>query len=169
MFYYPKAYFDSVKEISIDFLNENNIKALILDVDNTILDFDKKLLDGTEKWVENLKKEGIKFYILSNSNHKEKVEMVSKILDIPYFYFATKPLKRGFKKVLKELKIDNKNVAAVGDQIFTDVVGSNRCKIFSILVKPIGKKDIFITKVKRPIENYIIRKYEKSIKKDKDN
>lgn len=169
MFCYPRAYFDNVKEISIEFLNKNNIKALILDVDNTILDFDKKLLDGVDKWVENLKNEGIKFYILSNSNHIEKVKMVSETLNIPYFYFATKPLKRGFKKVLKELKMDNKNVAAVGDQIFTDVIGSNRCKLFSILVKPIGKKDILVTKIKRPIESFIIRKYEESLNKDKNN
>ena len=43
MILYPKAYFKSVKEINIDFLNKNNIKALILDVDNTILDFDKNI------------------------------------------------------------------------------------------------------------------------------
>ena len=169
MFYYPKAYFDSVKDISIEFLKQNNIEALILDVDNTILDFDKKFPDGVCDWVKNLKEQGIKFYILSNSNHKEKVKMVSETLDIPYFYFATKPLKRGFKKVLKELNIENKKVAAVGDQIFTDVIGSNRCKIFSILVKPLGKKDIFITKIKRPIENYVIRKYEKNMEKNRKN
>ena len=28
----------------------------------------------------------------------------------------------------------------------TDVIGANRCKMFSILVKPIKEKDIFITK-----------------------
>ena len=43
MFLYPKKYLKSVKEITIDFLRENNIKALILDVDNTILDFDRKI------------------------------------------------------------------------------------------------------------------------------
>ena len=167
MFYYPKAYFDSVKDINIDFLNNNNIKALILDVDNTILDFDKKIPNGVKEWAEDLKKQNIKLCILSNSNHKEKVKMVADILHIPYFYFATKPLKRGFKKVIKLLEEKNENIAAVGDQIFTDVIGANRCKLYSILVKPIGKKDIFITKIKRPIENYIIRNYEKKLKKNK--
>lgn len=167
MFYYPKAYFDSVKDIKIDFLKKNNIKALILDVDNTILDFDKKIPDGVDKWAEVLKNEGIKLCILSNSNQKEKVKMVAGKLNIPYFYFATKPLKRGFKKAVKLLEEKEENIAAVGDQIFTDVIGANRCKLFSILVKPIGKKDILITKIKRPIENYIIKKYENSIKSSK--
>ncbi len=45
----------------------------------------------------------------------------------------------------------------------TDVIGANRCKMFSILVKPIKEKDIFITKIKRPIENFIIKSYLKKI------
>ena len=37
--------------------------------------------------------------------------------------------------------------------------GGNRMKMFTILTKPLGKKDIFITRVKRPLENVIIKKY----------
>ena len=40
MILYPKAHFNNVKEISIEFLEKNNIKALILDVDNTLIDYD---------------------------------------------------------------------------------------------------------------------------------
>lgn len=164
MILYPRAYFESVKDISIDFLNKNSIKALILDVDNTILDFDKNIPQGVEEWCNNLKKQGIKLCILSNSNKKEKVKMVAEKLDLPYFYFATKPLKRGFKKAIKLLKEKKENIAAVGDQVFTDVYGANRCHIFSILVKPIAKKDLLVTRIKRPLENYIIKKYKNSIK-----
>lgn len=159
MFFYPNTYLNSVKEITIDFLNKNNIKALILDVDNTILDFDKNIPEGVEKWCEKLKKQGIKMCILSNSNHKEKVQMVAEKLDLPYFYFGTKPFKRGFKKAIKLLEEKEENIAAVGDQIFTDIIGANRCKLFSILVKPIAKKDLLVTKIKRPLENMIIKKY----------
>lgn len=167
MILYPKAYFESVKQITIDFLRENNIKALILDVDNTILDFDKKIPEGIKEWCEDFKKQQIKFCILSNSNQKEKVQMVAKTLDIPYFYFGTKPLKRGFKKAIKLFEENNENIAAVGDQIFTDVLGSNRCRMFSILVKPLGEKDILMTRIKRPLENYIIKKYQNSVKNNK--
>lgn len=162
MFFYPKQYLESVKDITIDFLKENNIKALILDVDNTILDFDKNIPEGVEEWCESLKEQGIKFCILSNSNKKEKVEMVAGKLKIPYFYFGTKPLKRGFNKAIKILKEENRNIAAVGDQIFTDIIGANRCKMFSILVKPIAEKDLLVTKIKRPLENMIIKRYLKN-------
>ncbi len=159
MFFYPKAYYESVRNITIEFLNKNKIKALILDVDNTILDFDKKIPQGVEEWCENLKKEGIKFCILSNTNKEEKVKMVANRLNIPYFHLATKPFKRGFKKAIKLLNEKEENIAAVGDQIFTDVIGANRCKLYSILVKPIAKKDLLVTKIKRPLENMIIKTY----------
>lgn len=164
MLIYPKAYFKSVKDITIDFLKKNNIKALILDVDNTVLDFDLKIPDGVKEWCEELKKQNIKFCILSNTNKVEKVKLVANSLDIPYFYFAKKPLKCGFKKTLKLLNEKPENSASVGDQIFTDVIGANRSKVFSILVEPISKKDILATRIKRPLENMVIKRYLKSIR-----
>ena len=58
------------------------------------------------------------------------------------------------------------NIAAVGDQIFTDVIGANRCKLFPILVEPVDSKDLLITKWKRPIEEKIVQNYlKKQMKK----
>lgn len=156
---YPDLYLNSVIDINATLLKKNKLDALILDVDNTLIDYYKNLIDGAEDWCENLKSEGIKCIILSNSNKKEKVETVAKKLGIKYIMFAKKPLKSGFKKALEKLDMKPEQVAVVGDQIFTDVVGAKRMKMFSILVKQVGEKDIFITKVKRPIENAIIKKY----------
>ena len=100
--------------------------------------------------------------ILSNSNKIEKIEAVAKIIDVPYIFFAKKPFKSGFIRAKELLKLDNKNLAVVGDQIFTDVIGANRCNMFSILVKPIEEKDYLIVKIKRPIENFIINRYNKN-------
>lgn len=159
---YPKAYFEKVSQIDIDFLNRNQIKALILDVDNTLIDFYRNISDETIKWCKQLKEQNIKFCIVSNTNKKDKVEMVANKLEIPYFYFAKKPFKTGLKKAINLLCENNENIAAVGDQIFTDVLGANRLHMFSILVKPIEEKDILVTKIKRPLENIIIKKYLKT-------
>ncbi len=163
MILYPNAHFKNVRKIELGFLKENNINALILDVDNTLIDYDKNLPNETIDWANNLKKNGVKLYILSNSNKKEKVRTVAEKLGIEYMYFAKKPLKLGFKKVQDILKEKPENIAVVGDQIFTDVVGGNRCKMFTILVEPIAEKDIWITMLKRPIENKIKQKYHKKI------
>ena len=119
----------------------------------------KTYLVGAKEWCHNLKGQGIKFYILSNTNKKQKVEKVSKELDVPYIMFAKKPFKSGFMKVQKELGINSKQIAVAGDQIFTDVIGANKVNMFSILTKPIDKRDIMITKIKRPLENLVIKNY----------
>ena len=162
MILYPKEHFNNVKEITIEYLRKNKINALILDVDNTLIDYDKNLDEGIIKWAENLKEEGIKLYILSNSNKKEKVKTVAEKLKIEYEYFGKKPLKTGFKKVQNKLQEKSENIGVVGDQIFTDVLGGNRCKMFTILVEPIAEKDIWITLLKRPIENAIKKRYRKT-------
>ena len=167
MILYPNLYCKNVLDITMDILQTNNIKGLILDVDNTLIDIDRNMDPKVKDWVDELKKNGIKLCIVSNTNKVDKVKKVSETLDLPYFYFAKKPLKSGFKKAKELLKLEYKEIAAVGDQIMTDVVGANRCRIFSILVEPISKKDIFITKVKRPIENLIIKRYLSKIKKEK--
>ena len=159
MLLYPKLYIENVTIINLELLNKNNIKGLILDVDNTLIDYDKNPIDGLEKWCESLKENDIKFCILSNSNKKEKVKKLARDLDIPFIYFAKKPLKAGFKKAKKILELENENIGVVGDQIATDVLGANRCKMFSILLKPLAEKDIWITKLKRPLENFIIHRY----------
>ena len=162
MIFYPNDYFKNVTEITYEYLNKNNIKALILDVDNTLIDYDRNLSPEIINWINELKKNNIKMFILSNSNKKDKVEEVARKLDLEYLYFATKPLKRGFKIAKQKLGIENKNIAAVGDQIFTDVIGANRMKLYSILVEPINEKDILVTLIKRPIENLIKKKYLKT-------
>ena len=162
MILYPKADFKKVSEITLEFLKQNRIKALILDVDNTLIDYYNNLSEETIYWVKKLKENKIKLYILSNTNKKQKVEKISKKLEIPYRYFAKKPLKCGFLKIQKELQEEPEKIAVIGDQLFTDIVGGNRCKMFTILVEPINRKDIWITMWKRPLEKYIMRNYTKA-------
>ena len=159
MFFYPDYYCNKVTDITIDVLEKNKIKGILLDVDNTLIDFDRNLLEGAKEWVVQMKENNIQCMILSNSNKVDKVTAVAEILKLPYIYFATKPFKRGFKKAKAQLGLENENIAVVGDQIFTDVIGANRNKMFSILVNPIAKKDIWVTKLKRPIEELIIKSY----------
>lgn len=158
---YPDAYLKNVQEITIQFLMKNKIKALILDVDNTLIDYYKNLSDEIVEWATNLQGQGIKMYILSNTNKKEKVEKVAKKLEIPYKFFARKPSKRGFMQIQKELNINPENIASVGDQIFTDVIGGNRCNMFTILVEPVTSKDYWYTAWKRPLEKQIKKRIKK--------
>lgn len=156
---YPDIYIENVKAIDIELLNKYGIKGLILDIDNTLIDYDKNILEGTKKWCEDLKNQGIKMCILSNTNKVYKVKKVADNLNLEYEYFAHKPSKRGFNKAKKLLNLEPQNIAVVGDQIFTDVWGGRRSNMKTILTKPIDKRDILITKLKRPFEKIVINRY----------
>ena len=158
---YPNGYFQKVEEITIQYLLKHKIKVLILDVDNTLIDYYENITEEVTTWVKNLKGQGMKLYILSNTNNKEKVEKVANKLEIPYKNFAMKPLKKGFLKIQKEIKEPPEKIAVVGDQLFTDIWGGNRCKMYTILVDPINPKDYWYTAWKRPIENNIKQKIKK--------
>ena len=154
----PKAQFDKVTDITVDFLRKNNIKAVILDVDNTLMDLDRKPLKNVEKWVDSLKNEKIKICIASNSIKKGKISKMAKKLDLPFIYFSTKPLKRGLKKAKNIVQEKNENIAEIGDQLFTDVLGANRMKMFSILTKPISGEKTKLGALKRKIEKIYLKK-----------
>lgn len=164
MLFYPDYYFKNITKINIELLKKDKIKGLILDVDNTLIDYEHNLIDGLLEWYKEVKNNDIKVCILSNSNKKEKVRKIAGKLEVPYIFFGTKPLKRGFKKATNILQLKNEEIVVIGDQIFTDVLGANRCRMKSILVEPISEKDIIITVIKRPIEKYIINKYLKKHK-----
>ena len=69
---YPKAYFDKIEKITIEFIQKNHLKALILDMDNTLINYKKEMPENIEKWAKDLKAQGTKLYILSNTNKKTK-------------------------------------------------------------------------------------------------
>ena len=157
---YPKVKLNNVLEITEEFLHKNNLKAIITDVDNTLMDYDGNILEGINEWIDRLQKVGIKICILTNTRKPQKAEKISKMLNnIPYVYFAKKPLKGGFKRAKKKLNMDNnENIAVVGDQIMTDILGANRNHMFSILVSPLGKNEILPTRINRRIEKILFGK-----------
>ena len=158
---YPNEYFDKIDKITIEYLQKNKIKALILDMDNTLINVKEEMPENIENWAKGLKGQGEKLIIVSNSNKKSKIEKTANKIGIKYIVFAKKPLKSGLKKAMKILGEKPENIAVVGDQIFTDIIGGNRCKMKTILIDSLEKKDFWYTAWKRPIEDNIKRKIAK--------
>lgn len=164
MLLYPKLYYKNIQSIDLDELERLKIKGIILDVDNTLIDYKRIMPSEVKTWVEQAKNKDFKVCILSNSNRKDKISKVANDLELEYIMCAKKPSKSGYVKVLKLLGLPPEECAAVGDQVFTDVIGANRMNINSIYVEPISLKEYWYTKWKRPIEAFILNKYKANIK-----
>jgi len=154
----PKLFLKDVYEIDINLLKKYNIKGLILDVDNTLVEHYvekpcKKLID----WVNYLKKNSIKLCIVSNGSLK-RVTKFNEDLGLDIISKARKPFKRGFLKGLEVMNLDKNEVAVVGDQLFTDVLGGNLLGMFTILVEMISPKEAFSVHLKRYLERLVLKK-----------
>ena len=129
--------FHKTSDISVEYLTKHNIKGLILDVDNTLTTHDNgKAAAGIPEWAEKLRNHGVKLIILSNNNEK-RVKPFAESLGMDFVCDVVKPGKKGYELAMKKLKMKKENVAAVGDQIFTDVWGANNFGIKMLFVEPI--------------------------------
>lgn len=159
----PDIYQKSIYDINYKKLKKNGVKCIIFDLDNTITPINvKKPSKKLKDLIEDLKEMNFRVLIISNSP-KKRVEPFKDILGVDSAYFACKPLKNKYSKVLKIYKLKPSQIAAIGDQLLTDVWGANRCEFISILVNPIGTTDYALTKINRLIEPFI---YNKLYKKD---
>lgn len=154
----PTYVFDKVGEITPEFLADNQIKGLLLDLDNTLTTHNNPVPPKSSfEWLDIMKASGIKLMIVSN-NHAPRVKPFADQLGLDFVYEGRKPLTFGYTRAIKKLGIEKKNVASVGDQIFTDILGSNLKGVRSIFVFPIEPETGFWFRVKRKIEKLFLPK-----------
>lgn len=156
--YVPDIYQKSIYAIDYEKLKNRGIKCLLFDLDNTIVPFDVKESDqATKELFDNLKKLKFRIVIFSNSS-KNRLKPFKDYLEVDCSARSKKPLKGRFLKILDEYGLSENEVAIIGDQILTDIVGGNKVGITTILVNPISKRDSIITKPNRCLEKHIMKK-----------
>ena len=156
---YPREYVDNVRKISIDFLKKNNIKGLILDVDNTLtVDHAAKLIPGVADWLVLLQQSGIALIILSNAVPKRMAAFAGAV-GLPFVGLGLKPLPFGYFRAMRRVGASKKNTAIVGDQLFTDILGGKLSGCKTVLVAPQKLETSCRFKIKRALERKLLRRY----------
>lgn len=153
----PDLHIESVFKLNLEKLRKNNIRGLIIDIDNTLVSWEIKY--ATEKiktWLLSLRKEGFEVCLVSN-NTRDRVVIFNEELKLPAIHRALKPRIGAFKKAMKAIGTTAENTAVIGDQIFTDVLGGNRMGLFTVLVVPIVGKEFWWTTFVRKIERHILK------------
>lgn len=127
-----------VEELDPARLAAEGIAGLILDLDDTLVcAADPLATDGVCQWVESARAH-LKVVILSNNHRHHRVAPVARQLSVPFILRAFKPLRSGFRRALELLDLSAEQVAVVGDQVFTDVLGGRRLGARTILVTPLS-------------------------------
>ncbi len=137
----PCAKFDTVFQVTPDFLRQRGIDLLLLDLDNTLSPYyrtDPPPAMGP--WLQRMQAGGIRLFLVSN-NKKQRAVDFAKSIGAGCVIMAKKPKTDGIVKALQMAGRRPEQAALAGDQIYADVLGANRAGVYSILVRPLELKD----------------------------
>lgn len=155
----PTQLFRSVTSITPDYLKQHDIKALALDVDNTLTAHgSQEVSQQVEQWLAAMKQAGVRMAIASN-NFEKRVAPFAKRLGLQYAAFCCKPSPLGLARVRRHLGVRKRQLALVGDQIFTDALGANLYGIRMLMVQPVENDVNPMIRMRRRLEQPVLRRY----------
>ena len=150
----PDIYQKNIYDIDYNKLKKIGIKCLLFDLDNTLVPVKTNEPNKKVKELFNTLENDFKIIILSNSNKKRLIPFKD-ILNVDVSASSKKPFKKKYLKIMKIYQFKEFEIAAIGDQLLTDIYGANRVGITSILINPIGEYEKFCTKINRFFERIV--------------
>ncbi|MBQ2967585.1 MAG: YqeG family HAD IIIA-type phosphatase [Clostridia bacterium] len=153
----PTLYYKTIEDIDVSVLQEKGIKALILDIDNTLVPPHTPVCDARAKAFVDKMQTKFKICIVSN-NIYARAKKFADSFPVDFICDGNKPAKKPFLLALEKLQVKPEEVAVIGDQIFTDVWGANRMHMCAVLVDPVCDKEGKFVKFKRILENIVYKR-----------
>ena len=148
-------------QVNYDKLWKKGVRCLLFDMDNTITPAHiTKPTKRLKRLFDELKAKGFKVIIFSN-NPKYRIEPFKSFLNVDACAFALKPSKEKYNLIMERFKYKHTEIAAIGDQLLTDIYGANKLDITSVLVNPLTERDHTVTWINRLLEKMIFNSLEK--------
>lgn len=156
----PEYIFRRVEAIRPEFLAQKGIRALVLDVDNTLTaDGSQVLEDSVRAWLAEMRAAGISLTIVSNNTAK-RVQPFAERIGLAWVSMACKPLPLGLMVARRRLGVKKYQMAMVGDQIFADRMAAGLYGIPCLFLLPRTPHDkARSVQIKRKFEPRWLRRY----------
>lgn len=158
--FYPNNYVDSTYSIDFKKYFDLGYRGILFDIDNTLVEHGKPATKRAVELFEELRRIGFNTCLISN-NKEPRVKPFADLVKSNYIYDAHKPSTKNYRKAMELMGTTLGNSMFVGDQLFTDVYGANRAGMYTILVKPIDKKEEIQIVLKRKLERIVLHFYKK--------
>ena len=144
----------NIFELTPGILESNQIKGLILDVDETLVPFKQKETTAELKqWIIEIKA-AMPIWLVSNNTSNTRIANIAGSVDLPFISFARKPSRKRLREAALAMDLPVEQVAMVGDRLFTDILAGNRLGMFTILVEPMT--DPLVAVRSHPIRDFEI-------------
>lgn len=158
MLFKPTFWLKSVLQINADFLRKNHVKALVLDMDNTLsMHGNPAAEEGVTEWLDEMRALGIKMRVVSNNTNK-RVAPLAAMLGLEFTANGAKPLTFGITRAMKAMGAEKSETLVVGDQIFTDVMAGNLKGVRTVLVEPFHLEKTWTFRLKRRLESVVFHR-----------
>lgn len=146
----------AVQDVDLERLWDRGIRALIVDLDNTLAEVDSlRVSPPIAAWVRRARDRGFRLCIASNSLPR-RVRAFEEQLGVPALASAVKPRRRAFRRALARINARPRETAVIGDQLFTDVLGGNRMGMYTILINPLSRVELSHTRMIRHLERRVM-------------
>jgi len=156
----PAQFARAIWEVDLDQLVARGIRGIILDLDNTIAYWnDRQVRPEARAWIAEARRRGLELCLLSNSFRSARVVAVAEELGIHCVRRGCKPFASGYRRAIAAMGASPQTTCAIGDQIFTDILGANRAGLTSILVEPLSRRESPHTRLVRAVERALRKRW----------
>jgi HAD superfamily phosphatase (TIGR01668 family) len=154
----PRLMVPSVTTLGPEFFRSRGLQAALLDLDNTLVLWHGNAVEpAVADWIQRMRTAGLRFCLASNTHRPRRLAELGEALEVPYELGVAKPGRTGLQRCLARLGTPPEATAMIGDQLFTDIWGGNRCGLYTILVRPMSPHEFIGTRmVSRPLERLVL-------------
>lgn len=147
----------SITRISLDSLEREGVRGIIVDLDNTLVGW-RHLEPSPEVagWVKRALDSGYAVAIVSNNVRAWVSSIASRLGVVTFVHRALKPLPFGIFRAVKQLRVARSEMVVIGDQLFADVLGAKLLGIRAILTEPIVPKEHHAMAFVRSLERFML-------------
>ena len=156
----PEYIFKKIECIHPDFLAAHGIRALVLDVDNTLTGDNSQVLEpSVQAWLDEMRAAGISLTIVSNNTAK-RVRPFAERVGLAWVPLACKPFTIGLRVARRRLGCKKVRWPWLGIRFFADrmAAGLYGCPCLYLMPRTSHDKNKFVL-LKRKFEPYWIDKY----------
>lgn len=159
----PRQAVDSFRDLNLADLKARGIHLLLCDVDNTLSILgDNGCSREAVQFLHDVRKAGIHPILFTNNTKAHALRVMHGHPDVEMHTFVCKPLPISFWRMMIQKRLKPSQVAVLGDQLFTDMLGGNLSGCYTILSLPLSKEERRDTKLMRKMENLVYTSLEKS-------
>jgi uncharacterized protein len=152
----PWKRIDRIDDVPFDEIAASGARAVLFDLENTLIPPGGPFDDDGRTIIAKARAAGLAVAVVSNASAAWVGPAVG-AEGIPCVAPAGKPSSAAFLEACRMVGVPPSEAVYVGDQVITDVLGSQRAGLRAVLVKPKYTKEFLSAKFQRLVARLVIR------------